>query len=160
MASSSHGPDFSAYLHVSMDDIPETTPTLPGGHYFATITTWKTAERDFDKATGGAKTPVVEISFRITGADDDIEADDLPPGGGVGKLVTRDYRLNDGDKAGLTQLRRLATVTCQLDTKGLELPDVLDLLKGQEVKVYNVPRPGRNEGEFFANITQVLPANG
>lgn len=149
-------PDFSSYLNVSMDDVPKTIPSLPAGHFFADITGWKTAERNFDKATGGPPTPVVEISLRITDADDDVEDTTVPC---KGKVVTKDYRLNDPDRAGHTMLRRLAESTCGLDVKGLELEDVLEALKGQPVKVFNVPRPGQEEGVFFANITRILPAN-
>lgn len=152
--------DFSRYLDVDVDSIPKSVPSLPLGHYFADITAWKGAERDYDKASGGPKTPVVEITFKITGADDDVEFIDggMSPGSEVGKTVTKDYTLNDPDKTGQVMLRRLAEETCQLDVKGLALTDVLDALKGQPVKVYNEPRAGKEEGQFFTSIKRVLPA--
>ncbi len=149
--------DFSSYLSVDADSIPKSVPSLPGGHFYATIASWKGAER-FYEGKGGPATPVVELTFRITGADDDVDTDSLPEGGGVGKTVTKDYQLNDPDKTGIVMLRRLAEDTCGLDVKGLQLSDVLDALKGSEVKVYNEPRAGKEEGQFFANVKKVLPA--
>ncbi len=149
---------FDSYLKIDMADVPKSVPSLPGGHWFATISGWKTAERNYDKATGGPPTPVVEISFRVTGADDDVDTTALPAGGGVGKILTKDYRLNDPDKTGQVMLRRLAEETCGLPVKGYDLESLLDALKGSEVKVFNVPRPGQEEGQFFPNVTRVLPA--
>ena len=150
--------DFSSYLSVDMADVPKTVPSLPGGHYFATVSGWKTAERNYDKATGGPPTPVVEISFRVTSADEDVDTTLLPAGGGAGKILTKDYRLNDPDRTGQVMLRRLAEETCGLPVKGYDLESLLDALKGSEVKVFNVPRPGQEEGQFFPNVTKVLPA--
>jgi len=147
--------DFSKFLDVDIDAIPKTLPSVPGGHFFATIQSWKGAERDYDKATGGPKTPVVEISFKFTGADSDVEDDDQAQKS-IGKLATKDYNLADG--SGQTMLRNLAEDTLGLDVKGLHFSDVLDALKGQEVKVFNNPRAGKEEGQFYTNITKVLSA--
>ena len=147
--------DFSSYLHVKMDDVPAVLPSIPGGHWFADISDWKTGERNYDKATGGPPTPVVEIIFKLTGPDEDVEGGD----NFVGRTVSRDYRLNDPDRAGQTYIRQLAERTCGLDVAGLELEDVLDALKGQSVKVFNEPRAGQEEGQFFPNIKKVLPAS-
>jgi len=150
--------DFSKYLGVEVDSIPKSIPSLPGGHYHADVQGWKGAERDYDKANGGPKTPVIEVSFKITAADDDVEFPaDFSEGSEVGKVVTKDYRLNDADKAGLVMLRRLAEDTCGVSVKGLALPDMLDAMKGSSVKVWNDPRPGQEEGQFFTNIKKVLP---
>ena len=152
--------DFSKYLAVEADSIPKSVPSLPAGHYHADVVSWKGAERDYDKASGGPKTPVVEITFKITGADDDVEfPPDFPSGSEVGKLVTKDYRLNDPDGAGKTYMRRLAEETCGIAVKGLQLSDMLDAMKGSSVKVFNEPRPGQEEGQFFVNIKKVLPAS-
>lgn len=153
--------DFSKYLDVDAESIPKSIPSLPGGHFHADIAGWKTGERDYDKASGGPKTPVVEISFKITGADTDVEFLDggMTPGSEVGKVVSRDYTLNDPDKTGQVMIRRLAEDTCNLPVKGLHLTDVLDALKGQPVKVFNEPRAGKEEGQFFSNIKKVLPAS-
>lgn len=152
--------DFSSYLGVPVDDVPKSIPSLPGGHFFADVAGWKGAERDYDKATGGPKTPVVEVTFRITGADEDVDfsSGGMTPGSEVGKTATRDYRLNDPDKAGMVMLRRLAEETCGIKVKGLRLEDMLEAMKGSAVKVYNEPRPGQEEGQFFTNIKKVLPA--
>lgn len=151
--------DFTKYTDIDMDDIPLVTPSLPAGHYQATIQGWKYAERNYDKRNGGPMTPVVELTFKVVAADDDIEPEDLPEGGGVGKLLTRDYRLNDPDKAGHTQVRRLAEITCGLPVKGYKFPDVLEELKGQMVKIYNDPRPAEGDNPAFPRVTRVLPAN-
>lgn len=151
--------DFSKYLNVSAEEIPTSIPSLPLGHYHADVQGWKGAERDYDKANGGPKTPVVEVSFKITGADDDVEFNDaFPSGSEVGKVVSRDYSLNDPDRAGQVMLRRLAEETLGLDVKGLELSDLLEAMKGQSCKVYNEPRAGKEEGQFFPNIKKILPA--
>ncbi len=149
--------DFTKYLSVQVDTI-EAPRAAPLGHYFADFMSWKGAERDFDKASGGPKTPVVELTFKITGADTDAEEQD-PDGAAkaVGKLVTRDYTLSE--ESGLFQLRRFTSDICGVDTKGLELDHALDACKGTTVKVFNEPRADkRNEGVFFNNITRIFPA--
>lgn len=146
--------DFSNYLNASMDDVPAVLPSIPGGMWFADIIDWKTGERDYDKANGGPKTPVVELHFKLTAADEGVEDGD----NSVGRTVTKDYTLNDPDKRGQIMLRQVAEKACALDTAGLDLVDVLDALKGQSVRVFNEPRPGQEEGQFFPKITKVLSA--
>ena len=148
--------DFSSYLNVEVDTI-EAPKTPPLGHYFADFTSWKGAERDYNKASGGPKVPVVEVTFKITCPDDDATEEDADGAEkAVGRLVTKDYTLND--EAGMYALRRLTGETCGVDTKGLALQDALDACKGSQVKVFNQPRAGKEEGQFFVNITKVLPA--
>lgn len=145
--------DFSRYLDIPVEDIERPKP-LPAGTYFATVTKTENREVEFER---GVKTPVTTVSFRLTAADEDIDPELLPEGGGVGRIVTRDYRLNDPDRAGQWALRRLAEETCQIPGKGKQLQDLLHELPRQEVKVVNVPRPNKNEeGMFFPNITRVL----
>lgn len=148
--------DFSSYLGVKVDTI-EAPTAAPNGHYFATFTGWKTAERNYAKATGGPPTPVVELTFKITSPDTDA-AEDMPEAAqkAVNKLVTKDYTLNE--EAGMFNLRKFTGDTCGIDTKGLSLEDALNACKGSDVKVYNEPRPGKEEGQFFNNVTRVLPA--
>lgn len=151
--------DFSKYLSVPVDSIE--APTAPPlGHYFADVVSWKGAERDYDKANGGPKTPVVEVTFKITGAEEDAEAEDsVGAAKAVSKLVTKDYALSE--ESGMFQLRKLTSETCGIDTTGLALNDALDACKGSSVKVYNEPRAGKGEreGQFFTNITRVLPVS-
>lgn len=145
--------DFSSYLDVPVDNIPKTLPSLGMGHYFATVKGWKTAERFYDgKSNPG--TPVVEVTFTITGPDDDVAdwQDSFR-----NRPVTKDYTLNDPDRTGQVMLRRLGEETCGVDVKGLALTDLLEAMKGCEVKVYNEPRSGKEEGQFFPNIKKVLP---
>lgn len=150
--------DLTKYLDVPVESVSKIIPSLPGGHFFADVQGWKGVERDYDKANGGPKTPVVEVTFKLTGADEDVTfTDDFPEGTEQGKTVTKDYRLNDPDKAGHTMLRRLAEDTCGIPTKGLHFADMLDAMKGSSVKVFNDPRPGQEEGQFFPNIKKVLP---
>lgn len=144
-------PDFSKYLNAKVENFERPKP-LPLGHLFANIRGWKTAERDFDKANGGPKTPVVELAFSITGPDDDVEGWD--PEMAKGPPATKDYKLPDQ----IYMIREIADKHLGLDTKGLELEDVLNAMKGQQVKVFNEPRLGREEGEYFTNIKKVLPA--
>lgn len=147
--------DFTSYLKVDMDSVPKRLPTLPTGHFFAEINGWKTGVRNFGE--GRSETPVVSISFKITGPDDDVEDPGSVPSN---KVVYKDYELNDPDRRGQIAIRRLAEDTCQLSVKGLELDGVLDALKGSQVKVYSDPQPNKKEeGEFFDRITKVLPAH-
>jgi len=147
--------DLSSYLKVDMDTVPKRLPSLPAGHFFADITGWKTAVRNYGAER--PEVPVVALSFKITGPDDDVEDPSSVP---ANKTVTKDYKLNHPDKLGHIMLRRLAEDTCGLSVKGLELDGVLDALKGQSVKVYSQPRPNnKEEGEFYDNITKVLPAH-
>lgn len=153
--------DLSKYLNVSMDDIPDRVKPLPTGHYIARIRSWKGGERQYDKDQPNKKTPVVELTFVVQEACEDIEAEDLPESGGAGKMVTRDYRLDDPDKTGQTALRRVATHACDLDVKGLELEDVLDALKGQDVKLF-VETPNNEDdpdAPRFPRVKRVLPVN-
>lgn len=147
--------DFSRYLDVPVESIPENFVSLPAGHYLARITSWKGAERSYE-GKGGPLTPVVELAFKITAPCDDIEESLLPESGGVGKIITRDYTLSDPDQSGQTMIRQLAEKTCGLATQGLHLSDVLDALKEQDVKIYNEPRPGKDEGQFFPKVAKVL----
>lgn len=148
--------DFSKYLDVKVDTI-EAPKSAPVGHYFASFVSWKGAER-FYEGKGGPATPVVELTFKITGADEDAEEEDAEAATkATGKLVTKDYNLSE--ESGMFGLRRFTAETCGIDTKGLGLSDALDACKGSGVKVFNEPRADkRNEGVFFNNITKVLPA--
>lgn len=150
-------PDFSSYLTVDADSIPKTMPSLPRGHFFASIQPWKTGERQYQP---GSKTPVVELVFKITGADEDIETADLPEGGGVGRIISKDYTLNDPEKRGQIQLRRVAEVACLLELKGHDLESVLNSMVGCDVRVFNDPRPSKTDPEqFYNNITMILPTS-
>lgn len=151
--------DLTKYLDVAVESVSKVIPSIPAGLFFAEFQGWKGAERDYDKKDGGPKTPVVEVTFKLTGpADDSVEfSEDFPEGTEVGKLVTKDYRLNDPDKAGHTYMRRLCEDTCKVQTKGLHFTDMLDAAKGSGVRILNEPRPGQEEGQFFANIKKVLP---
>ena len=37
--------------------------------------------------------------------------------------------------------------------------DVLDALKGQDVRVHNAPKAGKEEGQFYNNVDMVLSAS-
>lgn len=153
--------NFDSYLDVDVESIERPTPP-PIGHWLATIKSHKTAERDYEKASGGPRTPVVEISMVLNAPLDDAvewaEANGADPQIHIGKLQTKDYRLND--EGGPYQLRQIAEVACQLDVKGLKLRDVLNQLHGQQVKIYMDHRAGKegssNEGQFFPNVTKIM----
>lgn len=148
--------DFSSYLNVEVDTI-EAPTAGPAGHYFATLQGWKSAERNYAKATGGPPTPVVELTFKISGPDTDADEEDSTRAQKMtGKIVTKDYTLSE--EAGMYGLRRFTSETCGVDTKGLHLSDALDACKGADVKVFNAPRAGKEEGQWYNNITLVLPA--
>lgn len=149
--------DFSTYLGIAVESVERPMPP-PLGHYHATIKAWKTDERDYAKATGGPKTPVVEISYTLTSPGSDVDTDLLPPGGIAGRVVSRDYTLND--ETGPYMLRQLGEELCDLDVKGLSLGDMLPLLVGQEVGLYLEQRAGsgNTEGQFFPVVKKVLKA--
>lgn len=149
--------DFSRFLKVNVDDIPKTLPSLPGGHFYATIKSWKGAERFYDKENPKKGTPVIELTFTINSPSDDVDESQLLDGKLPVSIGTRDYNLAEG---GSTHLRNLAEDTLGLDVKGLELEDILDAMRGQECLVYNEPRAGKEEGQFYTNLKKVLPANG
>lgn len=151
--------DYSKFLDVEVENIEAPKPP-PVGHYHATIKSHKVAERNYDKATGGAPTPVVELTFALTSPGDDVDTDLLGEDGLKGKLVSRDYRLSGDDGAGLHQLRKLGEETCGLAVKGLRLGDMLPSLIGQEVQVYVEHRAGSEEGQLFTQVKKVLPASG
>lgn len=148
--------DFSAYTKVALDDIEKPKP-LPVGHFLAVFKSWKGAERDYDKAAGGPKTPVVELTFTSLQADDDVEPSDLPTDYEK-KLVTKDYQLNDPN--GMYALKRFVGEICDADTKGLDLEDGLNACRGSTVKLFNDPRPDKKqEGVYYDNIVRVLKAD-
>ncbi len=153
--------DYSKYLDVEVDNI---TPEkhLPLGHYFADIISWKTATRNYKDERGDI--PVVELTFKTTSPDDDVIESDLPDNGGVGVLLTKDYGLatpvnGKVEGGGQAQLRRLAEDTLGLHVKGLKLPDVLDALRNQPCRVYNEPRPDKNDDtRYYNQVKKVLSA--
>ncbi len=147
--------DFSNYLSVPVDSI-EAPKAAPTGHYFATLQAWKGAER-FYAGKGGPATPVVELTLKITGPDADASEED-PTGAekAIGKLVTKDYNLSE--ESGMYGLRRFTAETCGVDTKGLDLSDALDACKSATVKIFNQPRAGKEEGQYYNNVTMILPA--
>lgn len=145
--------NFDAFLDVDVSTIEAPKP-LPIGHYFADIKAWKTTEVEYQK---GTKTPIVQLDFKLTGPDEDVDLDDMPEGNGVGRVVNRNYTLNDEN--GPFMLRKLAEETCQLDTKGLKLKDVLPQLIGQPVKLFIKQRMGGEDGaQAFPQVDKVLPA--
>ncbi len=146
--------DFSNYLSVPVDSI-EAPKAAPTGHYFATFVSSKGTERFYD-GKGGKATPVCELTLKLTGADTDAQEEDpIAAEKCVGKLVTKDYTLSE--ESGMYNLRRFVSETCGVDTKGLDLGDALDACKGSAVKVFNQPRAGKEEGQFYNNITKILP---
>lgn len=148
--------NFDSYLDVEVDTIERPLPP-PIGHYFATIKSWKTAERAYDKESG-VKTPVVQIDFALTSPDTDVDESMLPEKGVANRVVNNDYTLNE--PMGIFQLRQLAEETCKLPVKGLKLSDMLPMLIGQPVKLYLDQRAGKGstEGQFFPQVKKVLPA--
>ena len=154
--------DFSSYLNVKAEDIERPRP-LPIGHFFATLQSWRGVERFYDKENPKKATPSIELTFKIDGPDHDVDTFAVPANL-VGSLCTRDYNLVEqkGDKVeggGQAQLKRLAAETMGLDIKGLDLEGILDAMKGSAVRVYNEPRPDRNDPEvFYTNIKKVISA--
>lgn len=146
--------DFSRYLSVEVDAIE--APTVgPLGHYLASFQSWKGAERDYDKANSGPKTPVIELTFKITQPDDDaVEEDASNAQKMVGKLATKDYTLND--ETGMFNLKKFVSEICDVDSK-TGLGDALDACKGSVVKLFNEPRSGKEEGVFYFNVKKILP---
>jgi|SRR5882757_1490127 len=155
--------DFSKYLGVKAENIEAAKP-LPGGHYHAKIISWKGAERDYKN--GEPVVPVCEITCRTTAPDDDVEVEDLPASGGVGVLLTVDYRLvapNSNGKVeggGQGALRALGE-NIGIDTRGLDLTDILDAMREQDVLVFcDPPREDkRNAGIYYTNPRKILPVS-
>ncbi len=145
---------FDSYLDIDVESI-EKPRAPPVGHYFAEVAGWKTAEKNFGE--GKANTPVVEITFRITAADEDVDAAELDGMTIAGKLVSRDYTLNE--ESGKSALRTLTEVTCGADVKGLSLRDALNGIKGLPVKLALSQRAGKEEGQFFPKVDKVLKAD-
>ena len=149
--------DFSTYLDVDVDSIPKSVPSLPLGHYFATIKSWKGTERFYDKENPKKGTPTIELTFTLSGPDDDVDLDTLPDGKLPIRTVTRDYNLVEN---GQTHLRNLAEDTLGLPVKGYSLGDLLDAITGQECRVYNEPRANpKEDGQFYVNIKKVIAAS-
>lgn len=151
--------NFDSYLDVDVESIERPTPP-PIGHWFASISGYKTQERNYGE--GKEKTPVCELSFKLTGADDDAvasaEETGVDPQAYINRTVTRDYTLNE--EGGVYGLRQVGEAAAKVDVKGLKLRDMLNALKGHDVKLYIDHRMGKpgsaQEGQAFANVTKVL----
>lgn len=153
--------NFDSYLDIEVESI-ERPQAPPVGHYSpCRIAAWKQGERAFNKDDPSKKTPVIEIFFQLGSPEEDArenaESFGVDAESFVGRTVSRDYDLSDPQ--GQFGLRRMAEDTCSLDVKGLKLREVLDQLKGQEVKLYMEQRVGREEGEFFPKVSKVLPVD-
>lgn len=148
--------NFDSYLDVDVEAI-EKPKAPPVGHYFATITGWKGAERFYDKSNPKKGSPVVEVSFKITAPDEDIDPDELETAqSAIGRTVTNDYGLDDD--FGKSKLRDLGEKTCRLAVKGLRLSDMLNELRGQEVRILLNQRAGSVSGEFYPQVKGVISA--
>lgn len=155
--------DFSRYMDVPMENVSAQKP-LPLGHYLATFVGFKTAERTFVKDEGNV--PILTLQFKTQAPCDDVEPSDLGADGGIGTLVSKDYRFNPPAKDGKVEggahqaVRRIAEDIMGLDTKGLSLGDTLAAMKGSQVKLHNEPRQDKNDPDVsYTNITKVLSAD-
>lgn len=152
--------DFSRYMDVQMEAV-SAQKALPAGHYLATFTGFKTGERVFSADEGAV--PLLTLQFKTVNPTDDIDQEQLGEDGGIGVLVSKDYRFNNPAKNGKVeggaheQVRKIATDMMGLDIKGLSLGDTLAAMKGSVVKVHTEPR--EYKGDFFNNITKVLSAD-
>lgn len=148
--------NFDKYLDIPVESIERPSPP-PEGHYYASIVSYKQAERDYGKADGRPKSPVMEITFKLASAFDDVNPDFLPEGGIAGRLVQKDYQLDD--QIGQSQLRQLGEDLCDLDVKGLRLRDLLAQLPGQEVKLYMSTRDDKTDPDIkWPVVKKVLKA--
>jgi hypothetical protein len=151
--------DFTKFLKVKVEDI-EAAPCPPAGHYFANIKSWKTDEKSYDKSSS-TKTPVVTLFFVLVSPDDDVEESELPEGGCASfGPVTRDYTLSEANS--LNSLRKVGEMACEIDAKGLDLEDLLNAMRGQQVKLFMEQRAGTgdNADVFYPKVSKVLSATG
>lgn len=152
--------NFDAYLDIDVETIERPSPP-PIGHWLATIKSGKGKEVNYGE--GKDKTPVYELTLTLNSPYEDAiqsaEENGTDANTYNNRLVTRDYTLNE--EGGTFALRQVAEVACELDTKGLKLRDVLAQLPGQQVKIFIDHRAGKGdrEGQFFANVKQVLKAD-
>lgn len=146
--------DYSEYLDVPMEDIEEPLPP-PMGHYLAVIKPHRTQDIDYNQGDGPA--PHITIPFALKEPLEDVDLDLIPKGGIKGKLVSKNYRLDDG--TGQAAIRKLAEQELKLPTKGFKLSDILrDHLPNQEVVIFIDHRAGKGEreGQMFANVKKVM----
>jgi hypothetical protein len=147
--------DFTKFLKAKIETF-EAPPLPPIGHYFATIRDWKIGEKNY----GERKGVVVTLNFTLTSQDEDSrEEQELDEAELRKALAAKDYGL-DGDFPQGHVLRAIAEKTLQLPVEGLDLNEVLDAMKGHEVKLYADHRADKNDSEkFYFDIKKVLPAN-
>jgi hypothetical protein len=148
--------DFSKHLDVEVESV-DAPRAPPIGHYLATFKSWKGQEVVYDKESG-KKTPTIVVTFALDEPLDDVDTSELPEDGVRGKTVQRNYDLDDPDKRGLFALRKMGEETMNLPIKGLHFTDLLDAMRGQQVKLYMEQRAGKEEGEFYPKIGKILPA--
>jgi hypothetical protein len=149
--------DYSEYLNVNVEDIEEPLPP-PTGHYSGTIKSFRT--RDIDYNSGDGPLPHLTMDIQLGGPLDDVDTDAMPKGGVKGKLVSKDYRLDNGE--GQSQIRKLAEKELGLAVQGLQLSDLIrEHLPKQEVIVQMDQREGKGEreGQFFPIVKKILSPN-
>lgn len=150
--------NFDKYLDVAVESV-ETPQAPPIGHWFASIQGVKFGERSYEKGSD-EKTPVIEFQMKLDSPDEDVDADEVAADekGFAGRMVTKDYRLDDG--TGLAFLRKVAEDYLDLDVKGLSIRDLIPLVKGGQVKIYHEHRMGTgdNEGRAFSKVSKILKA--
>lgn len=143
--------DFTNYLSAPIEEF-EAPKAPPVGHYFASIFGYKTAERNYGERTG----VVVEITFKLTSADSDVSEPFSDKELKAARIV-RDYSL-DGDRPQQHMIRAIAEDTLQLPVKGLSLGEVLESIKGHDVRLELDHRIDK-DGNTWPVVKKVLAAH-
>jgi hypothetical protein len=142
--------DFTNYLSAPIESF-EAPKAPPIGHYFATIKDFKIGERDYKVRKG----VVVTLQFTLTGPDSDV-TEEISDTDLKRARIERDYAL-DGDNPQQHVIRKIAT-DLELPVTGLSLGEVLEALKGHDVKLQLDHRMD-NDGNAWPQVKKVLSAH-
>jgi hypothetical protein len=143
--------DFTNYLSAPIESF-EAPKAPPVGHWFASIKDYKVAERDFKVRKG----VVCTLSFTLTGPDSDV-TEPFSEADMKRTRIERDYAL-DGDNPQQHVLRGIAEQQLGLPVAGLSLGEVLEAMKGHDVKL-QLDHRFDNDGNAWPQVKKVLSAH-
>lgn len=137
--------DFKALKNVKVDDV-KPPPAYPAGTYFGTIKSREWGETRFANRETGEKEAALRLAVTLTGAGDDVDPDDLAEIEYKGKVVTKEYRVND--PAGLYALTQTMKSVLGEDTaRGLDVIEAVEQLPNSPVMITITQRASNKEGE-------------
>lgn len=134
-------------------DQAEKPKPIPAGTYFGQITKWEATE------SSQKKTPGVKIHFNLTGADQDVNEDELQEAGGLAavqkrKVSTTFWLTEDSEY----RLREFLEGPCKLETAERSYAELLAEIVNLPVRVVLEQRL-TDKKEVYMDVSDVLVAD-